>query len=361
MKYNVIGDRTFLASESNSNIYNDLLPITYVVKHQPDLGFFLEHASDMSVPAKIYGNPHMLADRIINTFKLRKEQTGVHLTGEKGSGKTLLTKVISKKMREEHSYPTVIVNTPFCGEGFNTFVASIDTPCMFVFDEFEKMYDDDQQQAMLTLFDGTRNSKKLFVVTTNTSYRVGEYMHNRPGRFYYHIKYDGLETDFIREYVEDTIKNRSLINTTVDFCMAFGNTLNFDMLQALLEEMNRYDEEPRKAVKMLNIKPVLVTAYYHIIEFVPSEECKGDYKFVHSKRKQLNPYTGFALEYYYEYTSGKKKGEVIGDGDYKYEQFKPTDIISIRANFITMENEAGGKIIIEKEENKNDMTYTDYM
>ncbi|HRZ82907.1 MAG TPA: hypothetical protein P5069_10620, partial [Candidatus Hydrogenedentes bacterium] len=45
-------------------------------------------------------------------------------------------------------------------EAFNTFMQAIEQPLVVLFDEFEKVYDDQEQQALLTLLDGVYPSNK---------------------------------------------------------------------------------------------------------------------------------------------------------------------------------------------------------
>ena len=59
--------------------------------------------------------------------------------------------------------------------------------------------------------------------------------------------------DFVEEYCHDNLKDKSHINKVVNFSGAFGK-FNFDMLKALVEEMNRYNEGPEAASSILNTK-----------------------------------------------------------------------------------------------------------
>ena len=172
---------------------------------------------------------------------------------EKGSGKTLLAKMLSIKGYEA-DIPTIVINQPWCGEAFNAFIQSIEQPVIVVFDEFEKVYDEAEQEAMLTLLDGVYPSKKLFVLTCNDKWRVNQHMRNRPGRIFYNLEYKGLDADFIREYCQDNLKVVEHTDKIVGIAGTFDQ-FNFDMLKALVEEMNRYNETPQEAMSMLNAKP----------------------------------------------------------------------------------------------------------
>ena len=46
--------------------------------------------------------------------------------------------------------PTIVINAPWKGDKFNTFIQAIEQPCAILFDEFEKVYDRDDQEKILT-------------------------------------------------------------------------------------------------------------------------------------------------------------------------------------------------------------------
>ena len=215
--------------------------------------FFLEHIDNFNIPSKIYGDCLKHTDRVIRTFMARENATGVMLTGEKGSGKTLLTKNVCAELAKQN-VPTIVINAPWCGDKFNSFIQSIEQPCAILFDEFEKVYDSEQQEMILTLLDGVFPSKKLFMLTTNDKWRVDRHMRNRPGRIFYMLDFKGVSAEFIREYCNDNLEAKQFIEKIVSISTLFSE-FNFDMLKALVEEMNRYNETPTDALAMLNAKP----------------------------------------------------------------------------------------------------------
>ena len=87
-----------------------------------------------------------MAERVLSTFESRPAATGILLEGEKGSGKSMLLKLLSINARKA-GMPTIVINSPFCGDGFNTFIQSISQPAIIAFDEFEKIYNRDDQES----------------------------------------------------------------------------------------------------------------------------------------------------------------------------------------------------------------------
>ena len=233
---------------------HDLLPAgNYVVCMDAFEQFQLKKVDDFVHNTKLYGNTTRHADRILNTFIDRPSSTGVMLTGEKGSGKTLLSREVSIKAAAL-GYPTIIINAPWRGDKFNTFMQNIDQPCIVLFDEFEKVYAREDQEQILTLLDGVFSSKKLFMLTCNDKWRVDCNMRNRPGRIFYMIDFKGLDEAFIREYCEDNLNNKTQIDNVCTMALMFDQ-FNFDMLKAVVEDMNRYNESPSEVMQLLNTKP----------------------------------------------------------------------------------------------------------
>lgn len=242
-----------VTTEAAIDMHHTLPAGNYVVKKDPFEELYLEQVDSFTFKGKVYGETQKQVDRIINTFNERTASTGVLLNGEKGSGKTLLSKLLSIECAKQ-GIPTIIVNAPWCGDKFNTLIQQIEQPVVILFDEFEKVYDRDDQQQVLTLMDGVFPTRKLFVMTVNDKYRVDEHMRNRPGRIYYLLDFEGLDPQFITEYCEDNLKDKSHINSICKISTMF-HAFNFDMLKAMVEEMNRYGESPREVLKMLNAKP----------------------------------------------------------------------------------------------------------
>jgi hypothetical protein len=226
-----------------------------VCKHPLTGEYFLEETAAFTLPPKLYGKTERYAERILSTFNRRApgSQIGVCLSGTKGSGKTLLAKHIAKTS----GLPTIIVNTPFSDERFMRTMQGIEQEAVIIFDEFEKLYDSDAQESILTLFDGVFTARnKVMVITCNNKYAVQSFFHNRPSRLRYSIAFEGLGVEFIREYCEDVLKDcRTYLDKIINLAV-LCDEFNFDMLQTLVDELNRYGGEFEDAVEILNVKPL---------------------------------------------------------------------------------------------------------
>jgi hypothetical protein len=249
------GDRFHVSSEAAIDIHKTLPPRNFVIKYDERTDqYSLEQTNAYVMPSKLYGNIERQAARVLTTFDDRAKSTGILLAGEKGSGKTLLAKLLSLKA-SHLGIPTLILNQPFAGDTFNQFIQTIEQPCVILFDEFEKVYSNREiQQQILTLLDGVFPTKKLFILTCNNKWALDDHFHNRPGRLFYNFDYTGLDTDFIREYCKDVLKDQSYVEQMVKLSSIIGK-FNFDMLQAIVEDMNRYGESPQETLQYINCKP----------------------------------------------------------------------------------------------------------
>lgn len=351
------GNNLQVAPANALNIQDHLPVGTYTVKHNPMTGqYYLTQIGDFELPAKLYGNAEMLSDRLLNTFDARPAGTGVLLSGEKGSGKTMTSKLTSQKARKR-GYPTLVINDPLYGETFNQFIQSIDTPCVIIFDEFEKVYGPEEQQALLTLLDGVYSSKKLFILTTNDRMRIDRHMRNRPGRIYYRIDYKGLEDAFIREYCTDNLIDTSQIDAICRYAVFFGDEFNFDILAAIVEEMNRYGEDVQTVVNLLNARPEYTASVsYDVTIHVPNPEGgfferKTEWHgapFVQSVARFIDsPFTDAELK---AFTSAF--GDTDEDNDIYFE-FGPNEIVAMDA--------ATGKITYRTKNGEGTVTLTKQM
>ena len=247
------GNNFKVAPKGSLQVYEALPPGQYMVKENM-FGFYLERMEDFTIPSKLYGRAPSDCNRILQTFLERKNSTGVLLDGQKGGGKTMLARAVSVKAAQDYNIPTLLITEPFSGDDFSNFIQSITQPAVILFDEFEKVYSSDHQERLLSLLDGVYTTKKLFILTSNYSDKLNENMLNRPGRLYYKMQYKGVDAEFVEDYCNDVLHNQDY-KPQIHLIRNLFTSFSFDMLQALVEETNRYGEQPLSLIEILNTKP----------------------------------------------------------------------------------------------------------
>ena len=261
--YSLMPNGYYVAPDMTDFLKETVAPGYYTVAFDQDRKcFYLSPAQPFSLVKKIYGNSLQHSDRILRTF-LRREgiNTAAAFEGVKGSGKTLLVKHLSKTFVEEHDGIVLIVNTPFHGDAFNSFLQSVSQKKIVIFDEFEKVFHEEEpRNAVLTLLDGTFASHTLFLITTNTDMYSNsklEYFSNRPGRVYFNIRFSSVDLAAIIEYCQDNLQDQSRVEDIREFVSKF-RIFNMDMLSVLVTEMNLDPSLSLEALsEFLNIKPDL--------------------------------------------------------------------------------------------------------
>ena len=353
MAYFLKTGTTYQVTTKESMDLHEKLPVgNYVIKKNEMSGqLYLETIDNFEIAGKIYGDTMRNTKRILHTFDSRTNSTGVILSGEKGSGKTLLAKMLAVTAAKQ-DIPTIVINAPWAGDKFNSFMQMIDQPCVILFDEFEKVYDRDSQESILTLLDGVFPSKKLFVLTCNDKYRIDSHMRNRPGRIFYMLDFKGLDQDFIIEYCNDNLLNKSHIQQICKVAMMFDQ-FNFDMLKSLVEEMNRYNEAPQESLRMLNAKPEFSGESNYAFKLQVNGEFIEDEAFDQTQWSGNPLYSRISIDY--------KSVEKDEDGDSVWEssRFETSDLKSIDSStgkFI-FSNAFGEKIVLTKIVPKNFQFY----
>ena len=347
------GNTWKVADERAVEVADKLPAGNYVVKSDPYGNLFLEQIESFEFKGKKYGDNDKNRDRIFSTFMSRSSSTGVMLTGEKGSGKTLLAKTLTLKCADE-GIPTIVINTPWRGDAFNKLLQDISQPCMVLFDEFEKVYEPDQQEEMLTLLDGVFPSKKLFVLTCNDKWRVDRHMRNRPGRIFYMLDFKGLSPEFIEEYCWDNLKNTDNIQSVVNAGAMFTE-FNFDMLKALIEEMNRYDETAQESMRMLNARPEFDDGGSYDVFLTPvTQQAPVDKNMLEEESYRGNPLTSNQFLFGYKVID---KDEETGDEDWNWEtlKFSQNNLkkLDAKKGEFTFVNEDGDKLVLVRQKPKS--------
>lgn len=269
-----------LVYSNGMKAYNDIpTDYNYSVEWENPMGggvgFYLSRKNVFNKPTfKTYGAQLDVVDDVIDAFKASDHSVGVILSGAKGSGKTVFSKMLSIKARDLNM-PTILVNDN--NKGVTSFLSKIDKPACILFDEFEKKFKDtmqndgnvDSQNDLLSLFDGVLGSKNIYILTVNDIVELSPYLLNRPGRFMYAIRMKQPNPNDINEYLNDKLgKNvanrKNQIKDIIQFSFKFP--LSYDILNSIVFQLN-LGHEFKKILPSLNLMNFSDSDYNLEIEF----------------------------------------------------------------------------------------------
>ena len=162
---------------------------------------------EMNLPKKVFTTKkdELFIKRVLHSFnKDEKNTSGVLLTGEKGTGKTVTAKVIASQA----NLPIVVIHPETMLTELSDFFKSFDDSVCILFDEVDKNF---ETRDLLTFLDGIqKTARKLVVMTANDSNRVDEFLKNRCSRVRYFRNYSMIED--AKEYAEMIAKDRGIEN-----------------------------------------------------------------------------------------------------------------------------------------------------
>ena len=204
-----------------------------------------------------------------------KRNLGVILSGDKGIGKSLFSKMLGIKAKE-NEVPVILVDEYI--PGIANFLDDIEQTVMVLFDEYDKTFDEKKyncQAEMLSLFDGMSAGKKLFVITCNKIDELSSFLLNRPGRFHYHFRFAYPTVDEIQAYMEDKLEEQYYGEIENVIAFSLRMKLNYDCLRAIAFELNT-GSRFKEAIEDLNILRMYSTEYIDIVvEFENGKTLEG--------------------------------------------------------------------------------------
>ena len=284
MKAISIGKR-YEIHEDSLKAYDKLPVNTYTVRFDKMSGFYLEARSRLAVTEKVYGIHPEKADKVLKAFTMFERSLGVILSGSKGIGKSLFARLLSAKAQDA-GYPVIIIDQYI--PGIAAYIESIEQEVVFLFDEFDKTFgsvcpganEAAPQSALLSMFDGTAQGKKLVIITCNSLYKLNDYLVNRPGRFHYHFRFDYPSPEEIQAYLTDKLRPAYIGEIRKVILFSKKVALNYDCLRAIAFELN-LGLPFEKAIQDLNIinlheECYNVTLHFHGGRTMTAKRCQLD-------------------------------------------------------------------------------------
>lgn len=234
-----------------------LRPAIYNVEFSRMQGFYLSKKYDkFEMPPKHYGeSEHSFSDTCLRTWENTDSNLGILLTGKKGTGKTLISKIIANKMLE-NGYPVIIIKDSFSEDQASTsnplvdFLSEITTDVVLFVDEYEKIFG--ESPAFLPLMDGVSNQscRKMFLLTSNSS-KIESNMFSRPSRIRYVRNYDNTPMPVIMEMIDDLLVNKDFKEDLLDILSGI-DTVTVDVVMKLISEINIHNISASEFIEYFN-------------------------------------------------------------------------------------------------------------
>lgn len=268
----VIGSgKRYILYDDDVKTYDQLPPAAYIIRCNPMSGFSLEAYHDLEIKeAKVYGVHNEKINKVMRSFGAFERSLGVILSGHKGIGKSLFTKMLGIEAIK-NGIPVIFVDQYY--PGIASYIESIEQEVMVLFDEFDKTFGDikvgngetNPQASLLGLFDGVAQGKKMYVITCNNVNKLNDYLVNRPGRFHYHFRFEFPTPMEIREYLEDKLDEKYYEEIKSVMSFASRVDLNYDCLRAIAFELNTgiTFKDAIKDLNILNMSDIRYTVELH--------------------------------------------------------------------------------------------------
>lgn len=271
IKYVDNGTSAHIIKHDISNIKDILPPGLWKVAFSPMTGFYLtKELRDIELPEHIFGSSKKQLELITSRFERDNKSMGVLLTGDKGTGKTLLaSQIISHYV--DKGFPVILMDESFehMDSALSNFISQISN-AVFLFDEFEKVFSKDAQQYLLNFFDEKSNMNRLSIAISN-SRAISEFMLSRPSRFFYHFKYGKLDNETITEVATYYGLSKSVADALIIYKERL-DYFGYDILISIIDELQfRNTENVAEVVETMNIDLIeyMDLKKYEATELVP--------------------------------------------------------------------------------------------
>lgn len=201
----------------------------------------LEETSGLSLPSKVYCTPRdeRFMDKVINSYNLSESGfTGVMLAGLKGSGKTVMAKMIANNS----GLPIINIDKNIRPYILRNLVEKLgDTSVCFLFDELDKVLEDYDDSVLLQVLDGSdTKGKHMILFTCNDDNEISEYLIDRCSRIRYWREFDEMSPSLIMEVLNDKLNDKKEVKSLTDFIKDNFEVCSFDNIASFVKEANDY-------------------------------------------------------------------------------------------------------------------------
>ena len=224
----------------------------------------LKDRKTFNTPPKLYGTNHDYLNMVYDDWRETAGALGCMFYGKKGCGKTVLAEMIGNKVLAS-DVPVFLISTKIPTGMIKSALSACPTGAMVLFDEFEKVYDEDAQKELLALFSDSDLKKVLFIMTVNEDDELNEFLVNRPGRVKYWIHYKGIEDDVVVELLEEAKVPKVLHAGIRGWASQLGDEASFDILKFVCKEAVKCNDWGQlvKRIRVLNV-PAMTHHNYNL-------------------------------------------------------------------------------------------------
>lgn len=266
------GYREFILTPHHpSPIVDEVIPGIYnIVLTDKKLALALV-TDQYQVPKKIWGKSIRTAiDLLIDTFDKRKTSMGAILSGKLGSGKTVTAEVVCNRMVQKGCV-VVQVNKSISPEILELIRNVTSREVVYYFQEFTTQYssnrdydkDNIPQDKLLEFFSSQTLAKSLFILTLNQVHRLNEYFISRPGRFLFHIRYQGVDLPTLEEITRDLKVPKDRAEWLENYVIRLGNDVTIDQVVEIIRATEHCVtlEEFTALIPLLNVSRPQIRLY----------------------------------------------------------------------------------------------------
>lgn len=201
----------------------------------------LQESGKLSLPSKVYctQRDERFIDKVVNSYNLSESGfTGVMLAGLKGSGKTVMAKMIANKS----GLPIVNIGKNIRPHILRNLVEKLgDTSVCFLFDELDKVLADYDDSFLLQVLDGSdTKGKHMILFTCNDDSEISEYLIDRCSRIRYWREFEEMSPSLIMEVLNDKLNDKKEVKSLTDFIKDNFNVCSFDNIVSFVKEANNY-------------------------------------------------------------------------------------------------------------------------
>jgi len=239
----------------NSNLVDHIPPYVYKLSIDGNMNLVLvKDRKNFNVPERLYGSNQEYLELLYDDWRSTEGATGAMLFGNKGCGKTVLAEALANKSLIA-DIPVFMVDSCIPPGMIKAAVMACPGGAMVMFDEFEKIYDEDDQKKLLTLFSDSDLKKILFIMTVNEASGINNFLINRPGRIKYWIQYRGIEDQVVVEMMEAFNVPHQLRPSLREWAQGDASIMSFDILKFVCKEAAKCADWKSlvKRVRILNV------------------------------------------------------------------------------------------------------------